>query len=76
MGGLMDTFLQNPLGNPLANKPLLEWFPSFGPMQFAVAGSFAHTALWSRLLVGLAWAIGFALCGLSVFHIKTRTRRL
>ena len=31
MGGLMDTFLQNPLGNPLANKPLLEWFPSFGP---------------------------------------------
>ena len=31
MGGLMDTFLQNPLGNPLANKPVLEWFPSFGP---------------------------------------------
>ena len=75
MGGLMDTFLQNPLGNPLANKPLLEWFPSFGPMQFAVAGSFGHTALWSHLLLGLAWAIGFALCGLSVFHIKTRSRR-
>ncbi|MGW7402141.1 hypothetical protein ACWGI9_00065 [Streptomyces sp. NPDC054833] len=33
MGGLMDTFLQNPLGNPLANKPVLQWFPSFGPMQ-------------------------------------------
>jgi hypothetical protein len=31
MGSLMDTFLQNPLGNPIANKPILEWFPSFGP---------------------------------------------
>ena len=38
MGSLMDTFLQNPLGNPLANKPVLQWFPSFGPTQFAVAG--------------------------------------
>lgn len=28
MGGLFDTFLQNPLGNPLANKPVLQWFPS------------------------------------------------
>ena len=59
MGGLMDTFLQNPLGNPLANKPVLEWFPSFGPMQFAVGGSFGHTALWSHLALGLAWAAAF-----------------
>ena len=35
MGSLMDTFLQDPLGNPLANKPVLQWFPSFGPTQFA-----------------------------------------
>ncbi|WP_042379850.1 hypothetical protein [Streptacidiphilus melanogenes] len=75
MGGLMDTFLQNPLGNPLANKPVLQWFPSFGPMQFAVAGSFGHTALWGHLALGLAWAAGFAACGLIVFQIKTRTRR-
>jgi hypothetical protein len=76
MGGLMDTFLQNPLGNPLANKPVLEWFPSFGPMQFAVGGSFAHTALWGHLALGLLWAAGFALGGLVVFCIKTRSRRL
>jgi ABC-2 type transport system permease protein len=75
MGGLMDTFLQNPLGNPLANKPVLEWFPSFGPMQFAVAGSFARTALWGHLALGLLWAAGFALGGLAVFCVKTRTRR-
>ncbi len=38
MGSLMDTFLQNPVGNPVANKPALQYFPSFGPMQFATAG--------------------------------------
>ena len=54
MGSLMDTFLQNPLGNPLANKPVLEWFPSFGPTQFAVVGAFSHTALWQYLALGLA----------------------
>ena len=74
MGGLMDTFLQNPLGNPLANKPLLEWFPSFGPMQFAVGGAFAHKALWRFLALGLVWASGFTAAGLLVFTIKTRTR--
>ena len=40
MGSLIDTFLQNPLGNPIANKPILEWFPSFGPMQFAAGGAY------------------------------------
>ncbi|MCX4885685.1 MULTISPECIES: hypothetical protein [unclassified Streptomyces] len=74
MGGLMDTFLQNPLGNPLANKPVLEWFPSFGPMQFAVGGSFGHTALWSHLALGLAWAAAFTAIGLVIFRIRTRNR--
>ncbi len=75
MGGLMDTFLQNPLGNPLANKPILEWFPSFGPMQFAVGGSFGHQALWGHLVFGLAWAAAFAAGGLMIFQVRTRSRR-
>ncbi len=74
MGGLMDTFLQNPLGNTLANKPVLEWFPSFGPMQFAVGGAFAHAALWVHLALGLVWAGAFAAAGLIVFGLKTRIR--
>ena len=74
MGGLMDTFLQNPLGNPLANKPVLEWFPSFGPTQFAVGGAFGHTALWGHLALGLAWPGAFAAAGLAIFWIRTRTR--
>jgi ABC-2 type transport system permease protein len=74
MGGLMDTFLQNPLGNPLANKPVLQWFPSFGPMQFAVGGAFGQTALWRHLTLGLAWAAAFGTVGLAVFRLRTRNR--
>jgi ABC-2 type transport system permease protein len=75
MGGLMDTFLQNPLGNPLANKPILAWFPSFGPMQFAAGGAFSHQALWGHLALGLAWAAAFAAGGLVIFQLRTRSRR-
>ena len=71
----MDTFLQNPLGNPLANKPILEWFPSFGPMQFAAGGAFGHAALWGHLALGLAWAAAFTIAGLVIFRIRTRSRR-
>jgi hypothetical protein len=60
MGSLTDTFLQD----PLANKPVLEWFPSFGPMQFAVASAFGHAARWSHLTVGLAWTAAFTSAGL------------
>jgi hypothetical protein len=58
-----DTFLQNPLGNPRASKPVLEWFPSFGPAQFAVAGAFGRTALWGYAALGLAWPAAFAAIG-------------
>jgi ABC-2 type transport system permease protein len=75
MGSLMDTFLQNPLGNPIANKPILEWFPSFGPMQFAAGGAYGHTALGDHLLLGLAWTAAFTAAGLVIFGIKTRSRR-
>ncbi|MFD1660660.1 hypothetical protein ACFSL4_21215 [Streptomyces caeni] len=74
MGGLMDTFLQNPLGNPLANKPVLQWFPSFGPMQFAVGGAFGESALWGHLALGLGWAAAFGVVGLAIFRIRTRNR--
>ena len=75
MGSLMDTFLQNPLGNPIANKPILEWFPSFGPMQFAAGGAFGHAALWGHLVLGLSWAAAFTIAGLVIFRLKTRSRR-
>jgi hypothetical protein len=75
MGGLTDTFLQNPVGNPVANRPLLQYFPSFGPMQFASGGAFGNTWLVTDALLGLAWAAGFALLALAVFRLRTRVRR-
>jgi hypothetical protein len=74
MGGLTDTFLQNPVGNPVANDPLLQYFPSFGPMQFASGGAFGGTWLIGELLLGLAWAAAFALLALAVFRVRTRVR--
>ena len=75
MGGLFDTFLQNPLGNPLANKPVLQWFPSFGPMQFSVGAALGNSTMWGHLALGLVWAAGFTLAGLVVFRFRTRARR-
>lgn len=78
VGSLTDTFLQDPLGNPIASKPILEWFPSFGPMQFAVGGAFGHAARWGHLTVGLAWTAAFPTAGLpgsvrSVIRGRNRT---
>ena len=39
MTALLDTFLENPVDNPLANKPILEFFPTYGPTQLAAAGA-------------------------------------
>ena len=40
MGSLMDTFRQNPLGNPLASKPVLQWSrPSAPPSSPSPAHS-------------------------------------
>jgi hypothetical protein len=62
------------VGNPLANKPLLEWFPSFGPTQFAIGVSLAHTTIWPDLATGLAWPAAFTTAGLVIFRARTRNR--
>jgi hypothetical protein len=72
MVSLIDTSLQNPLGNPVANQDFLRWFPSFAPMQIAVAGAFAQGIPWQYLLAALAWPLGFALLGMVIFWWKTR----
>jgi ABC-2 type transport system permease protein len=70
MISLLDTFLQDPVGNPLANKPILEFFPSYGPTQFAVAGAFGHRILASMVVLSLAWTAAFALLGLVVMRLR------
>jgi ABC-2 type transport system permease protein len=70
MISLIDTFLQNPVGNPLANKPLLQFFPSYGPTQFAAADAFDHQVLIGMAALSLAWTAAFALLGLAVLRMR------
>lgn len=76
MISLVDTALQNPLGNPLANQELLKGFPSFGPMQLSVAGGFTTLFPTSYLLLSLVWFAGFAVLGLIIFWWRTRARNV
>ena len=70
MVSLLDTFLENPVDNPLANKPILEFFPSYGPTQFAAAGAFHHQVLLSMAAVSLGWTAAFSLLGLIVLRLR------
>jgi ABC-2 type transport system permease protein len=69
MLAMLDTFLENPVDNPLANKPILEFFPSYGPTQFAAAGTY-HQVLAGMAGVSLAWTAAFALLGLAVLRLR------
>jgi len=70
MISLLDTFLENPMENPLANQPILEFFPSYGVTQFAGTGVFHHQALASMMALSLAWTAAFALLGLVVLRLR------
>lgn len=71
MISLMDTFLQAPVENPLANKPLLAFFPTYGPMQVAVSGGFTQIFPAGAFGLALIWFAGFALLGLGIFVWRT-----
>src|SRR5256885_3839312 len=70
MISMLDTFLENPVDNPLANKPMLEFFPSYGPTRFAAAGAFHHQVLAGMAVLSLAWPSVFALLGLAVLRLR------
>lgn len=76
MVSLIDTSLQNPLGNPLGNKPVLRGFPSFGAMQLGVAGGFTTYVPWQDVELSLAWFAGFAVLGLLIFWWRTHARNV
>lgn len=72
MVSLIDTFLQNPIGNPAANKDFVVGFPAYAPTQLAVAGGFTHIIPLSDVAIALAWLVGFTLLGLLIFYLRTR----
>ena len=72
----MDTFLQNPLGNPVGNQPVLREFPTFGATQLTVAGGFTNLVPWENVGLSLAWFAAFAVLGLLIFWWRTHARNM
>lgn len=72
MVSLLDTVFQNPVDNPLANKPVLRYFPSYGPTQIVVGGGFTHGFTGYGLGYTVIWIVALALLGLLCFWLRTR----
>lgn len=72
MVSLFDTFFQNPVDNPLGNKPVLKYFPSYGPTQIAVGGGFTHTLTGYGMPSTALWFVALALLGVFFFWLRTR----
>ena len=70
----MDTFLQVPIDNPVANKAFLHFFPTYGPMQLCISGGFTHAFPFAQVLLSLAWFALFLLLALGVFTIRTQRK--
>lgn len=74
MFSMIDVFLQNPLGNPAANKHFLRYFPSYSAMQLSVAGGFTHIFASLEVVLALIWYGSFLSGSLIIFFIKTRRK--
>lgn len=72
MVSLFDSLLQNPVENPLANKPFLRYLPSYGPTQLMVGGGFTHGVALGGLWIALGWFVALAILGLLGFWLRTR----
>ncbi|MEJ8632217.1 MULTISPECIES: ABC transporter permease [Streptomyces] len=71
MVSFIDVGLQNPIGNPAADSPVLRFLPTYGAMQSAVSAASLHTTPWSYLAMGLCWAASTATVGMSAFTLRT-----
>ena len=74
MISLIDTLIQNPIGNPFANRDMVMYFPTYGPMQFGVGAGFADSHPVRYLGVGMLWLLGLAVCGLVTLRVRTRVQ--
>ncbi|GHF33336.1 hypothetical protein FHX82_005269 [Amycolatopsis bartoniae] len=72
MVSLIDVMVQNPVINPGRNQTVLQFLPTYGPMQSAVAATFTDTGSAGCLLLGPLWLVAFAAFGLAAFYLRTK----
>jgi ABC-2 type transport system permease protein len=75
MLSLVDTFIQNPIGNPAANRGVVEYFPSYLPMQIVVGGAIADHVAWWQFWDSIGWAVVLGVLGVLGFWLRTRIAR-
>lgn len=75
MLSLVDTFLQDPIGSPAANAQVVEYFPTFYPMQMTVSAAFTDQIKWWQAWASLGWAVGVGALGVLGFIAQTFTAR-
>jgi ABC-2 type transport system permease protein len=75
MLSLVDTFIQNPIGNPAANRIVVEYFPSYLPMQILVGGAIADHVAWWQFWDSIGWAVVLGALGVLGFWLRTRIAR-
>jgi len=76
MLSLVDTFLQNPVGSPAANnKAIVEYFPSYLPMQVVAGGALSRYVAWWQFWCSIAWAAGLGVFCFAAFWYRTRIAR-
>jgi ABC-2 type transport system permease protein len=75
MLSLVDTFLQSPIGNPAANRAIVEYLPSYLPMQIVVGGAIADRVAWWQFWGSLGWATALGMLGILGFWHRTRIAR-
>ena len=75
MLSLVDTFILNPIGNPAANRGVVEYFPSYLPMQILVGGAIADHVAWWQFWDSVGWAVVLGALGVLGFWLRTRIAR-
>lgn len=75
MFSMIDVFIQNPLGNPAANKTFLQFFPSYSAMQLSVAGGFTDIFTGKEVILAVCWFVGFLVIAFLLFIYRTKRKR-
>ena len=75
MLSLVDTFIQNPIGNPSANRNVVEYFPSYYPMQIVVGAAIANRVAPWEFWGSCAWAASLGILGVLGFWQRTKSSR-
>ncbi|WP_344029135.1 ABC transporter permease [Streptomyces luteireticuli] len=75
MTSIIDTGLQSPIANPVADKALIRFLPSYGAMQVAATAGFRDSVPVRYLCLGPVWFLGAVLVAALAFQLHTRDRR-